>query len=309
MQSPELAIGEPSLHPLHHVDANASRVKDQINLGLGGEVVEKLAVSVLNLVNTVAGSRVYDLGHEITSTTPVLPCHAPFTLTLRQRHGDTFRPANSSFASEVVSMSLHTGTHIDALGHFSQQGRVHGGIEAADIQGGDGLRVLHAADLKLIIGRGVLLDVARHRAVGVLPPGSAIGADELAEVAVRQATEIVRGDVVVIHTGWGCHWDRAADFIGQTAGYPGIDKSAAEWLIERGAAVIGSDTPGVEQTPPGGIVHAYLLVHMGVPLIENLYLQEIAAEGVQEFLFVALPLKIVGGTGSPIRPIALCPSG
>jgi kynurenine formamidase len=272
-------------------------------------VAGKQASSVLDLVNVVTGSRVYDLGHEIASTTPVLPVHTPFVLTLRQRHGDVSRPAASSFASEIVSMSLHTGTHIDALGHFSQEGRVHGGARAADIQAGDGLRALDAANLQLVIGRGVLLDVARHRGIEVLPPGSAIGADELARAADCQGIKIARGDVVLIHTGWSRHWGRASDFTGQTGGYPGIDKAAAEWLVSWGASVIGSDTPGVEQTPPGGVVHAYLLVHMGVPLIENLYLHEIAAEGVQEFLFVALPLKIVGGTGSPIRPVALCPSG
>lgn len=98
----------------------------------------------------------------------------------------------------------------------------------------------------------------------------------------------------------------AETFIGQRGGMPGPGETAARWLIERGATLMGSDTPGFECLPiPGVSVHAILLVDAGIHIIENLNLEEIARKRLPRVLFVALPLRLSGATGSPIRPVAI----
>jgi kynurenine formamidase len=115
------------------------------------------------------------------------------------------------------------------------------------------------------------------------------------------------GDIALVRTGWAKYWDDAARFISQVHS-PGPDLEAARWLSEHSIFAAGSDTAPFEFTPnPEMSVHVHLLVERGIHIIECLNLEELSASGVKEFIFVALPLKIRGGTGSPIRPIALLP--
>ena len=117
--------------------------------------------------------------------------------------------------------------------------------------------------------------------------------------------DVREGDVVVLRTGWGQFWDDAARFISQVHS-PGPGLAAAQWLSDRKVFAAGSDTAPFEFTPsPEMSVHVHLLVRSGIHIIECLNLEELSALGATEFLFVAAPLKIRGGTGSPIRPVAL----
>jgi len=119
--------------------------------------------------------------------------------------------------------------------------------------------------------------------------------------------ELRPGDVVLIRTGWGKFWDDAGKYISAVHS-PGPGLDGAKWLSGRGVFAAGSDTAPFEFTPsPEMSVHAHLLVERGIHIIECLNLEALSASGVTEFLFVALPLKIRGGTGSPIRPVALVP--
>ena len=113
------------------------------------------------------------------------------------------------------------------------------------------------------------------------------------------------GDVALIRTGWARYWDDPARFISEVHS-PGPKLEGARWLSERKVFAAGSDTAPFEFTPsPEMGVHVHLLVESGIHIIECLNLEELAASGAKEFLFVAAPLKIRGGTGSPIRPVAL----
>jgi len=114
------------------------------------------------------------------------------------------------------------------------------------------------------------------------------------------------GDAILIRTGWSKYWTDAETFIGRRGGMPGPGEKATRWLIARGATLMGSDTPGFECLPtPGVSVHAILLVDAGIHIIENLNLEEIAKKRASRVLFVALPLRLTGATGSPIRPVAI----
>ncbi len=122
--------------------------------------------------------------------------------------------------------------------------------------------------------------------------------------------EIQAGDVVLVRTGWMRYWDDRAAYQGAESGLPGPDTSAAEWLVERRIRATGSDTDiyEVQTTHAGPIAvpaHTILLTRGGIHIMEMVNLEELARERVYEFLFVTAPLKIVGGTGSPIRPLAI----
>ncbi|WP_217559293.1 cyclase family protein [Streptomyces sp. GbtcB6] len=266
-----------------------------------------------DLAASLADARVIDLSRPIEAATPHSPHHAPFQMALLRRHGDVVREAGLSGANELITMGAHTATHIDALSHISLNGRLHGSHDAAEAQRGGRFQVLGAETIKPLLGRGVLLDVAAHRGTGAegLPPGYAITASDLQSTADAAGVRVESGDTVFVRTGWAT--TRYADtdrYIGWDTGVPGPDLSAARWLSARGVVATGTDTAAYEVLAPGAgharlPVHGHLLAEAGVHLIEQAALDELAAHGGRIFALIAVPLRIVGATGSPLRPLAL----
>ncbi|MDQ6691777.1 MAG: cyclase family protein, partial [Candidatus Dormibacteraeota bacterium] len=130
----------------------------------------------------------------------------------------------------------------------------------------------------------------------------------------HHGVQVEEGDAVLFRTGWpvGRYEDQDA-FVGWPTGVPGPDASAARWLAEHRVRVTGSDTIAYEWLAPGAAharlpVHVLLLVEAGIHIIEVMDLEELARDRVREFLFVCSPLKLVGATGSPVRPLALVPA-
>jgi kynurenine formamidase len=120
-----------------------------------------------------------------------------------------------------------------------------------------------------------------------------------------RGVEIRRGDVVLLRTGWANYFSEPRRFVAEGRG-PGPSIDGARWLSGRGLFAAGSDTLAFEKIPVQTMpVHVHLLVESGIHIMECLNLEEIAAAGVREFLFVAAPLKIRGATGAPMRPLAL----
>jgi kynurenine formamidase len=217
-------------------------------------------------------------------------------------HGEYMRGDVSS-AAEAIALGGHVGTHIDALCHFSKGGKVFGGVEVVQSYAG-GVGQLSIDTVGPIVRRGVLLDVAGHKGVDVLPVDCVIGPELLEAVTTRRNIAIRPGDVVLIRTGWARYWDDPRKFIAEVQG-PGIDEASARWLSAKGIFAGGSDTIAFEFVPSNMPVHAHFLVEKGIHIMEALDLERLAADGVTEFAFIAIPLKLEGGTGSPIRPIAV----
>lgn len=255
------------------------------------------------------GARIYELSYAMAPSMPVYHQHVPYSLALHRRHGDPHpaeRQDGSSFANEVIVTSGHSGTHIDALGHFSRNGCLHGGIKVSEVETRDGYRELNAADIPPILQHAVILDVAAARNVDCLDPGEQIAVSDIEKALTLTGGDIRTGDAVLIRTGWSKHWSDAETFNGRRGGMPGPGETATRWLVSRGATLVGSDTPGFECLPtPGVSVHAILLVDEGIHIIENLNLDEIARLRRPRVIFVTLPLRLVGSTGSPIRAIAI----
>jgi kynurenine formamidase len=261
------------------------------------------------LAGIAEGAKLYELSHAMAPSMPVYHQHIPYSLALHRRHGDPHpakRQDGSSFANEVIVTSGHSGTHIDALGHFSRNGCLHGGIKVSEVETKDGYRELNAADIPPIVQGAVILDVAAAKGVECLLPAEEISVADLEKALALGASDIRKGDAVLIRTGWSKYWTDAEMFIGRRGGMPGPGETAARWLVSRGASLVGSDTPGFECLPtPASSVHAIMLVDEGIHIMENLNLEEIAAARKSRVIFVALPLRLAGSTGSPIRPIAI----
>jgi len=258
------------------------------------------------LIDALSAARAYDLEQPRYAGAPVLPVHEPgLLLHLHRRHEPGLGEARTS-ASALLVMAEHAGTHIDALCHQAEDLRMHGGVAVdAAVQTPWGFTALGVETIAPLVARGVLLDVARALGVERLAPGHVVGAAELEAAAGGLA--IAPGDVVLVRLGSGALWDdrRASEAAG------GLGADASGWLAERRPLAVGADNlawdaPDVDDPEVGSLPgHVLLLVRTGVHIIESLYLEELARDGVREFGFVCLPLKIRGGTGSPVRPIAL----
>jgi kynurenine formamidase len=258
------------------------------------------------LLAAVQSSRVYDLAQPYYPGMPHHPNHPPFLFGLNKKHGDYVARNGASSASEGLTLGGHVGTHIDALCHFSCGGKLYGGEDAAGLQTyASGLERFTVDMIAPILRRGVLLDIAAHAGVEALPADFEITPEHLAEAVRAQDVDLRKGDVVLLRTGWARFWDDAARFIAQVRG-PGPGETGARWLSGHGIFAAGSDTVAFEKVPDSNMpVHVHLLVESGIHIIECLNLEQLAAEHRYTFLFVATPLKIRGGTGSPIRPLAI----
>jgi kynurenine formamidase len=257
-----------------------------------------------------AGVEVYDLSQPLSAETPHSPNHPPFRMALMRRHGDVVREDGSSAASELIVTGGHTGTHVDALAHVSYRGGLHGGIPAEEAQRGGRFSTLGIDQMEPMVCRGVLLDVAALHGTDALPGAYGITEEDLAAAAQKVGVEVRTGDVALVRSGWGRNFDDAEAFLGHDTGVPGPTEKAARWLAQRGVRATGGETIAYEQIKPevGHAllpVHRLLLVEYGVHIIEVMNLSPLAAGGVNEFLFVLAPLKIAGGTGSPVRPLAV----
>jgi kynurenine formamidase len=264
----------------------------------------------VELLQLATAARVYDLGHALDPAMPVSPNHPGYRMALLRRHGDMMRTDGGSAANEMIVMGGHTGTHLDALAHVSHDGKLHGGLNAYQMQTGGRFAELGIETVAPIVCAGVLLDVAGHRGVDALPAGEPIGADELRAVARAEGVQLPTSGAVLVRSGWSRHWSHPPTYLGHESGVPGPDVTAAEWIAAARPIVTGHDSMAYEHLPPGAghallPVHRVLLVEAGTHIIENVDMEQLAVDRVYQFLFVCLPLKFTGATGSPVRPIAL----
>ncbi len=263
------------------------------------------------LLSAVAqGVRTIELGQPFFTGMPCSPNHPGFRVALARRHGDTTRPDGGSAANEIIVTGGHVGTHIDALSHVSHNGKLHGDVDAAEAQRGGRFTSHGAENLPALCTRGVLLDVATLHGVDHLDGGYGVTVDDLERAAARSGAHPGPGDVALVRTGWARHFDDEHRYLGHDTGVPGVTEDAARWLAEREVVATGADTTAYEQIPAGEghrvlPVHRALLVESGIYIMEHLNLETVAREGIGEFLFQLAPLRITGGTGSPIRPVAV----
>jgi len=268
------------------------------------------------LLDLISEHRLYDLAHSYFAGMPHFPTHPPFVFGLTRKHGDMMMEGGASSSADSFALGGHVGTHIDALCHYSCDGMLHGGVEASAVQNdSSGFSKLGADTIPPILRHGVLLDIAAQMSLDALPADFVISPEHL-EAALKTAkTTIGTGDVVLLRTGWANYYTNTAQYVTGGQGLseprhavtgPGPEIEGARWLSEHGIFAAGSDTIAFEKVPAASMpVHVHLLVETGIHIIEALNLEDLSRDRIYEFVFIAAPLKIRGGTGSPIRPLAL----
>ena len=273
-------------------------------------------------------ARIIDLSHTWDKNSPIADVNPEYSFALKDTHANTLNKFGDggqlTYASEVMQFSgQHGAPNIDAIGHIGRDGKLFGGVDAADSTkdldgiGASGVGAQLAIDQfpkDLLINRGVLLDVASmiNGNLEPLEAGYEITAKDLARTAHRQRVKLRKGDIVFIRTGWGPYFmSDPGLYKGPSSPGPGLD--AAEFLIRHGARVVGNDTLTFEKRPPVVLepkfqlfpVHMRLIADKGIYIIENLNLEGLAKARAYEFAVVIPPLKILGGTGSALRAFAL----
>ena len=259
---------------------------------------------VLSALRLVKRGNVYNLSVPLEKNGPQ---HPTFPKTWRVTHYREYAsPEGTGVADDTVVMESHAGTHIDALGHYWAEGKMWNGRSVSEVSSaGLGWGAIH--NLSALIGRGVMLDIAAHKGVDNLQKGEVVTVEDMETCAVSQGVQVLSGDILLLHTGWQRVFYRDRALWDQ--GYPGPDESCAQWLKDRDIVALGADNPGVEAksgfTSAGSPLYIITLRDLGVYLIENVNLEELARDRVYEFLFVAAPLNLTDATGAPTSPLAI----
>ncbi len=276
------------------------------------------AANLINAGHVTAGAqlvqtgRVFSLGLQIDSkNVPMTPGRVPPQHFMRTDGGDYAaglkRGDGFQSTDDVISMPVHAGSHIDALCHVGDADFLFNGYPLSSVRS-MGAKKLGMQNLRSLVGRGVLLDLCALKGVQMLAKGTVITPEDLEACEARQGVSVTPGTIVLLRTGWlgALPTIGAAEYL---SGEPGIGMAAARWIADRDVPAVGADNFAVEVIPTenrgAAPVHRMLIRGCGVYLMEMLVLDELAAAGVSEFLFVAAPLPITGATGSPINPLAI----
>ena len=216
---------------------------------------------------------------------------------------------------DLLILPLQSGTQWDALGHIVFENRIYNGYDATMVGSKGAIRNDIANARDRVVGRGVLLDVARSHGRRWLEPGDQIHAQDLEDCAQSEGVEVGRGDIVLVRTGQMAQCRDAGGWGTYAAGSaPGLALDTAPWIFDRELAAVATDTWGMEvlpnQTPDVfQPLHIILIVHTGLLVGEIFDLEALAddcaADGTYDFLLTAAPLPITGGVGSPVNPLAV----
>jgi len=287
--------------------------------GRWGSDDELGALNLLTQDRVAAAARLVRSGVVVSlslplNTTTAPDCPIPADVRITQSNDADVGLGSMGFAKDYIGVDYHSDghTHVDALCHVAYEGRLYNGVAAGSVTaegaGAEAIDLLKDG----LVGRGVLLDVPRLRGVRWLEPGEHVFAEDLEAAARAQNVQIEEGDILLVRTGHAHRlselgpWDTA-----QTKA--GLHPSAMALLAERGVVALGCD--GNSDTAPStteGVaypIHVLALNAMGVLLLDYLQFEDLRsaceALGRWEFLCVTAPLRIIGGTGSPVNPLAV----
>jgi kynurenine formamidase len=267
------------------------------------------AAATLRGTASVRTGQVIALAVEIVggSRGPATPQRAP-AQHFMTRHGGDYAAGleekhGFGYADDVIMLPTHGTTHIDALAHVWCGGHMYNGFEATAVTSRGAARC-GIDKLAPIVTRGIFVDLAPDDAA---PPGTAIAREQLVAAVAATGATPQPGDALVVRTGWMKAWrEGRADPMHST----GLHHDCADWIAGSGFAIVAADNAAVEVLPsrdPACAVplHIRLMRDNGIYLAELLDLEELAAAGRATFMFSVAPLRIRGGAGSPVTPVAV----
>ena len=263
--------------------------------------------TVLRAARLIKTGEVFELGRVLSETMP-LPAGRRFEVLTKRTRNDPGRNRRASNEELVVSEIGQVGTQFDTFSHQMIGTSMYNCVTLESAASRTGFTKLGVEQVGALVTRGVLIDVAALKGVAALAETYEITPKDLQDALAAQKLTLQPGDAVLIHTGWGTLWGK--DNARYQRVSPGIGTAAAEWLAKQDPMLVGADNTAVEITPNpdpdlAGPVHQIMLVVNGIHLLENLRLDELAARRAYEFALIVEPLKIQGGTGSTVAPIAV----
>jgi kynurenine formamidase len=263
--------------------------------------------SVAQAAKLIRTGEIVELGRVLSSDMPFFGTRR-FDVYTKRTNGPLGANKRNSNEELVVTELGQVGTQFDMFSHQGIDGLFYNcvPIEAAATR--TGFNKMGVEKIGSLFARGVLIDVAAFKGVDMLSPGYEITAADLEGALARQGMTLAKGDAALVHTGWGRLWGVDNAKYGTAA--PGLGVSGATWLASKDVLLMGADTASIELSPnPDKAidlpVHQIALVVNGIFLLENLKLDDLAARRIHEFAFIVQPLKIRGGTGSTVAPIAV----
>jgi kynurenine formamidase len=272
--------------------------------GAGNLKSPELVLRASRLIRT---GEVIELAHVLSPSMPLNPTRQFNVHTKRT----TMSPESNRRGSNeelVVAEIGQVGTQFDGFAHQTIGDSMYNCFKVSEVAGRTGFTRLGIQNVGAIVTRGVLIDIAALKNLEMLADRYEISVQDLQQALSKEGVTLQRGDAVIVHTGWGKLWGK--DNAKYRATNPGIGVAASEWLARQGPILVGADTPPVEVSPNPDRqlslpTHQIMLVVNGIHLLENMKLDELASKRAYEFAFVIQPLKIEGGTGSTVAPIAI----
>ena len=256
---------------------------------------------------------IYNLEQPRFNGQPIYPSHRPqYNYFVSRKHIDSYFPDKKgprTTAQGFIIMGDHSGTHMDAFCHQALDLKMPGGILATnENETPSGYKVCAAEHLPSIVEKGILLDVPAYKGVDILPNRYSITAQDLIKTAEKQGTVINQGDAILVRTGYDRLWRKPSEFLK----YAGVSACGSKWVSEFEPCIFGVDQLSwdipEEVDPETGSTHwahINLMVRMGITMIENMKLDELARDKQYQFTLLCFPLKFEGATGSPLCPIAI----
>ncbi len=269
--------------------------------------------NTLNAAKLIKQGKSLPLGIVIGSDTPAFP---PRTLNLQvvqpnqqggQRLDGFGYPA--SYNDDVLQTWVGIGSQLDGLGHLGEAGIYYNCNKDTDIAAITGLKKLGVHNVPPLVGRGVIIDMAKHFGKTSMAAGEHFGSADIKAAAAAQGVVYGKGDIVLFHTGW-TETMLEKDPKAWVSGEPGLNNEGARYMAGLNVMAVGADTWGVEPVPaPKGdgvfYGHVLLLQEKGVYLLETMNTGPVLRAGVNEFMFVLGQARIKGTVQMIINPVAL----
>jgi kynurenine formamidase len=262
---------------------------------------------VLDAVKLIKSGEIIELAHVLGPAMPFFGTRR-FDVHVKRTFMNTGSNERGSNEEMVLSEIGQVGTQFDGFAHQTWRNQHYNCFKTEDIAARGLFNKLGIQNAGAFITRGVLIDVAGFKGVEMLGDNYEVTVEDLEGALKKQNITLRPADAVIVHTGWGKIYGK------ENARYvkscPGLGVKAAQWIIDKSPILLGADNWPVEVSPnPDPTlslpVHQLALVVNGVHLLENMKLDELAQKQVYEFAFMMNPLKIQGGTGSTVSPIAV----
>lgn len=266
--------------------------------------------SVLKAAKLIKTGKTYSLGITIDHTTPAFAPRGLSLIVVQPNQQESNRPFSKMTYNDDIFMGwFGIGSQIDGLGHLGVDGMYYNCNHAKDFAAISGLTKLGVEKVPPIVARGVVLDMAGHYGVPHLDAGQFFTVDDVKAVEKKQGTPIMKGDVVLFHTGW-TDGKLESDPTAWVSGAPGQSEEVATYVAGKKVVAVGADTWGldvvpqqVEERPFQG--HVTYLMENGIYIFETMNTGPLVRDEAFEFLFVLGQAKVRGSVQMIINPVAI----